>query len=154
MPRYAFLLWLQTLGALGALALLGGWALRPFRRPDRPYLWLAAPLAGLNVLAGCLFLLFHGAGLGFPAALAASALLALPTLYLAARRPRLPGGRGHALAAVAAVAAVGLWCTHACNRTSARHREPTIALAEGSDAWGYCAAAAWHLDRPHQRPAF
>src|SRR5262245_47024127 len=46
MVAYGVGLWAQTLLALVLLAFAGGWALWPFRRADRPYLWLAAPLAG------------------------------------------------------------------------------------------------------------
>ena len=43
MVLYGLGLWGQTLLAVAALGLVGGWALWPFRRDDRPFLWLAAP---------------------------------------------------------------------------------------------------------------
>ena len=65
MNGYGFYLFTQTLLALIALGLAGNWVIRPFRREDRPYLWLASPLAGLFTLGGALVVLYYGAGLSF-----------------------------------------------------------------------------------------
>src|SRR5262249_20699083 len=51
MIGYALLLLGQTALALLYLGLCGGWLLWLFRRHERPYWWLAAPLAGLASLA-------------------------------------------------------------------------------------------------------
>jgi hypothetical protein len=154
MNSYGWSLCGQTILALGVLGLLGGWVLWPFRRADRPFLWLAAPLAGMNVLTVSLFLLFHWCRLTIPASLTLSVLLGLPVLYFLGRWARHGGKLPHSTLALLVVAALALWCTRACNHLSIRHREPTLAGVEGSDQWGYCAAAAWHLDHPHEQPAF
>src|SRR5262245_39385395 len=49
----------STLAALLVLGAVGGWFLWPFRSKDRPYIWLAAPLAGIGALSLSLTTLFH-----------------------------------------------------------------------------------------------
>src|SRR5437016_4303332 len=79
--------WGQTVAALLVLALAGGWALWPFRRDDRPFFYLAAPLAGLILLGFALSVLYCVAKLSVQAALpVAMGVLAVPTIYLLWRR--------------------------------------------------------------------
>ncbi|HZY84023.1 MAG TPA: hypothetical protein VFE78_04285 [Gemmataceae bacterium] len=148
-------LWGQSLLALAALGLAGGWALWPFRRPDRPYLWLAAPLAGVPVVGVGLTLAYHACGLPVPLALlltlALSAAATLVGLVRWARRSaNAPGWK----AAAVALAAASAWATFACNRTALGAGEPTVALCEGSDQWGYSTTANWMLRHPNQLPAY
>src|SRR5262249_35580120 len=121
---HGFLLWLQTLLALVALGLAGGWALWPFRRDDRPYLWLAAPLAGVAVLSVTLSIFHFLLRLTIPAALALAApVLAGPTVFLFVRwrlSAPLPAEcsiRGCWRWAVAALAGITAWATLASNWT-------------------------------------
>jgi hypothetical protein len=155
MVLYGLGLWGQTLLALAALGLTGGWALWPFRRADRPYLWLAAPLAGLAVLSLALCLLHFGCRLPLPRCLAvAGPLLAAPTLALLARRARA-GGRveGWRWAVAAALAASALF-TLGSNSTAIRLREPTVCMRDGTDAVGYSLFADWFLRHPGEKPDY
>ncbi len=154
MATYAVLLWGQTLLALAALGLAGGWALWPFRRSDRPFLWLAAPLAGLAALAFGLTFAHDLCRLTVPAAFAVSfGVCAVLTAACLMRLPRpIPPLRWKA--ALLAAAAVSAWAAFATNRTSVLHGEPTLTLAEGSDAFGYAMTADWLLRHPHERAAF
>jgi hypothetical protein len=152
---YAMKLWLQTLAALLALGVCGGWVLQPFRRPDRPYLWLAAPLAGVPILALALTLLFHVFRLSVPLALSLALLLtATPSgIYFVRwlrRSPGLPGWK----AAVLTLGAASVWATFACNRTALIAGEPTISLCEGSDQWGYSSTANWMLRHQGELPVY
>ena len=149
MVEYGLLLWLQTLLAMAALGLAGGWVLWSFRGPQRPYLWLAAPLAGIAALAGALVALYFGCRLPFGPALAVSWLgLAGATvgclLRSGWRRPALK----EALFPLAAVACASAWGTYACNWTAIREGEPTLAMMHGSDIFGYAMAADWLRAHP------
>src|SRR4051812_24087099 len=109
MVGYALLLWLQTLAALAVLGLCGGWALAPFRRPRRPYLWLAAPLAGVPVLALALTFLNYLCGLPVPvcvvACVPAFTLATLAWLYRRGRSCLPAAGWQTAALALAGVSA-------------------------------------------------
>lgn len=155
MVLYGLGLWGQTLLALGALGLAGGWALWPLRRGDRPYLWLAAPLAGVAVLALALCLLHFGCRLALPWCLAvAGPLLAAPTLALLVRAGRAGCRvRGWPWAA-AAVLGVSALFTLASNVTAIRRCEATVCLRDGTDAVGYALFADWFLRHPGERPAY
>jgi hypothetical protein len=153
MVLYGLGLWGQTLLAVAALGLLGGWALWPFRRDDRPFLWLAAPLAGVATLAAALWLLYFVGRLTLPWSLAVSALLALPTLVLLARRVRAGLAAGWPWA-VGALLAVSAAATLGSNATAIRRGEPTACLREGTDAVGYSLFADWFLRHPGEKPAY
>jgi hypothetical protein len=155
MNGYGGLLVGQMLGALAVLALAGGWALWPFRRADRPYLWLAAPLAGLLILACGLVLGYVACRLTVSVSLAlALGLLCPPTVWRLLRRERplaLPPGLGTALLVLAAVA---VWATAICNHTAIRQRGPTICQRYGTDAIGYSQVGDWILRHPHSKPLY
>ncbi|HZY91047.1 MAG TPA: hypothetical protein VFE78_39860, partial [Gemmataceae bacterium] len=147
------LIWGQTLLALAALGLAGGWALWPFRGPDRPYLWLAAPLAGLAALGGALLALYYGLRLPFAAALPLGWLgLSGVTLTCLLRGglPR-PGVR-QGLVALAALGLGSAWGAYVCNRTAIEAGEPTLAVADGSDMFGYAMCADWLRAHPAAQP--
>jgi hypothetical protein len=148
---YGLLLWVQTLSALSGLGLAGGWVLLPFRDAHRPYLWLAAPLAGIPALGGALYVLYYGCGLPLGPALAlgwlALAGVTLVCLFRGGVSPLRPGG----LAALAVVAA-SVWGTYYTNYTAIRAGAPTMAEAEGSDQFGYSMGADWLAAHPASRP--
>ncbi len=154
MLLYGLGLWGQALLALAALGLVGGWALWPFRRDDRPYLWLAAPLAGLAVLALALCLLHFGCRLPLTLCFAlAGPLLAAPTVALLLRSWRA-GARVKAWPwAVCAVLSASALFTLASNSTAIRLREPTVCLRDGTDAVGYSLFADWFLHHTCEKPA-
>jgi hypothetical protein len=155
MMGYALVLWLQTLAALAVLGLCGGWALMPFRHPRRPYLWVAAPLAGVAVLAVGLTLLNYVCGLPVPGSVAACVLaFGIPTLILLARGALLrhPPVRW-GLAALVLVGA-SAWATFANNHTAIAAGQPTITVTDGSDEFGYGMAADWLLNRHGERPVY
>jgi hypothetical protein len=138
------LLWGQTLLALAALGLAGGWTLWPFRGPQRPYLWLAAPLAGLPALGGALLALYYGLRLPFAAALPVGWLgLSAATLACLLRGGAWWPGARHGLVGLAALAAGSAWGTYACNWTAMQAGEPTLAITDGSDMFGYAICADW-----------
>ncbi|MBM3983467.1 MAG: hypothetical protein FJ304_25000 [Planctomycetes bacterium] len=144
MNTYGWQLLGQTLLALLALGLAGGWALWPFRRADRPYLWAAAPLAGLLTLGGTLAVLYFFALLPFRWCLwLGLGLNALATVAVLARgRPGLPPVCARALGVTVALGAA-YWGTVACNRTAIDARQPTVAALDGSDMFGYAITADW-----------
>jgi hypothetical protein len=144
MNTYGWLLLGQTLLALLALGAAGGWALWPFRRADRPFLWLAAPLAGLLVLGGTVTALYFLVGLPFGSCLwLGLALNALATVAVLVRgRPALPSLGTRTIAVVVAIAAA-YWGTVSCNKTAIDAREPTLAAMDGSDMFGYAITADW-----------
>ncbi len=155
MVLYGLGLWGQALLALVVLGLIGGWALWPFRRGDRPYLWLAAPLAGLAVLALALCLLHFGCRLPLTWCLAAvGPPLAAPTAVLLIRSWRAGGRvRGWPWAVCAALSAGALF-TLGSNSTAIRLREPTVCLRDGTDAVGYSLFADWFLHHTCEKPAY
>jgi hypothetical protein len=150
MIGYGLLLGGETLLALVALGLAGGWALVPFRREDRPYLWLAAPLAGVSTLSVSLTFLFFGCGLSLPTCVeVAWPLLAAATFLSCLRRMALS-------LSMLPVALLGLvvvgWCVLASNWTAIRQREPTVCMQYGSDMIGYSQYASWLLQHPDEMP--
>ncbi len=153
MNTYGWLLLGQTVLALAALALAGGWALVPFRRDERPHLWLAAPLAGLFTLGGSVAVLYFFARLPFDWCLwLALALNAAGTVACLIRvRPSLPTPQHRAVAAVVALAGA-YWGTVSCNKSSIDAREPTLASMDGSDMFGYAITADWLRSHPAARP--
>jgi hypothetical protein len=153
MNTYGWLLLGQTLLAVLVLGLAGGWALWPFRRADRPFLWLAAPLAGVLALGGTLAVLYFVVGLPFGWCLwSGLALNALATLVVLGRgRAALPAPGNRAVAVVVAVAAA-YWGTVSCNKTAIDAREPTLAATDGSDMFGYAITANWLRTHPAACP--
>lgn len=149
MNTYGWLLLGEALLALFALGLCGGWVLVPFRRAERPYLWLAAPLTGLFTFGGALALWYCGAHFPFRGALwAALVPNAAGTVWALARhRPGRPP-RGAAIAGCVAVLAAAYWGTFSCNRASIDAREPAVAAIDGSDMFGYALVADWMRAHP------
>ncbi len=147
------LLWGQSLLALAALGLAGGCVLWPFRGPDRPYLWLTAPLAGVPALGGALLALYYGLRLPFDAALAVGWLgLSAATLACLLRGGARPPAARHGLAGLAALALASAGATYACNWTAIEAGEPTLAITAGSDMFGYAMCADWLRDHPASQP--
>jgi hypothetical protein len=155
MVLYGLSLWGQTLLAVAALGLMGGWVLWPLRRDDRPYLWLAAPLAGVAMLAGALCLLHFACRLTLPVCLAvAGPLLAAPTLLLLAHQAWAGARVKHWPLIGAVLLAVSAYFTLGSNSTAIRRGEPTVCMREGTDAVGYSLFADWFLRHPGERPAY
>lgn len=149
MNTYGWLLLGQTVLALLALGLCGGWALWPFRRADRPYLWLAAPLAGVLALGGALALLYFFVGLPFRGCLWLGLALniAATVLVLVRGRPEFPRLWPRSVGLAVALGAA-YWGTVSCNKTAIDAREPTIAAMDGSDMFGYAITADWVRAHP------
>jgi hypothetical protein len=143
----------QTVLALLALGLVGGWVLCVFRRPDRPYLWLAAPLAGIATLGGTMMGLYFGCGMRLaPALLLGSALWSAATLFCLRRAQiALPDPRSLRIGLVGAVLLCA-WGTISSNIHSIRAGEPNIAVIRGSDMFGYSMCAHWLTDHPASEP--
>ncbi len=153
MVASALLLWVQTLLALAGLGLAGGWALWPLRGPGRPYLWLAAPLAGLPALGGALLALYYGLRLPFAAALPLAwlGLSAATAACLLRGRAQFPAVR-NGLVGLAALAIASAAATYVCNWTAVEAGEPTLAVTDGSDMFGYAMCGDWLRDHPAARP--
>src|SRR5712692_4907814 len=119
----------STLAALLVLAVAGAWALVAFRSRERPYLWLAAPLAGIGTLSLSLTLLFDVCRLQLPAAFAVAMLPTGTATAVALCRGRpWPFQRREwalGLAALLGVTAAGV---KVVQRTAIRQEEPTILL--------------------------
>ncbi|MDY3551789.1 hypothetical protein R5W24_000868 [Gemmata sp. JC717] len=153
MNTYGWLLLGQTLLALAALGAAGGWALWPFRHAGRPYLWLAAPLAGAFTLGVALEALYFGAGLPFVWCLVLgfggnAAGTAVCLLRGAPARPPL-GRTGLALAVALGAA---YWGTVSCNKSSIDAREPTVTSMDGGDTFGYAIIGDWVRSHPASQP--
>jgi hypothetical protein len=153
MAAYGLLVWGQTLLALAGLASAGGWVVWFFRGSDRPYVGLAAPLAGIAALAGALLALYFGCGLP----LATSLLLGWLGLSGATAACLTRGGlrrptRRGAAAGLAAVALASGWGAYAGNWSAVRAGEPTLAVAVGGDEFGYAMAADWLRAHPASEP--
>ena len=143
-----FLEWIQLLACLLGLSLAGGFILAPFR--DRPpYLWLAAPLAGIAILS-------LGLTLGYTIDLPLVWSLPLNFLILSGltlwslfRRPKpadilLPG--------FLLLLVSGL-CTATLQETTLRSKSPGVLLMDGSDALGYAHVSDWlRTHKSSQRP--
>src|SRR5215813_1434181 len=83
----------STLAALLVLAAVGGWSLWLFRSKDRPYLFLATPLAGLGILALSLIALYHGCRLTLPWAFGVALAVHVPATLVLVWRGGLPRRR-------------------------------------------------------------
>ncbi|QJW95074.1 hypothetical protein [Frigoriglobus tundricola] len=153
MNTYGWLLLGQTLLALLALGLCGGWALRAFRRDDRPFLWLAAPLAGVFTLGGALAVLYFFGGLPLRWCLWSGLALnaGATVIALVYGRAALPTLGDRTAATVVALAAA-YWGTVSCNKTAIDAREPTLAVMDGSDMFGYAIASDWLRTRAAATP--
>jgi hypothetical protein len=153
MNGYFLLQCASTLAALLLLAAVGGWSLWVFRSKERPYLWLATPLAGLGVLALSLTVLFRGCRLNLPWAFALSLAVNVPITLMAVWRGGLPRRRPRdwALAVVVlfGVLAVGV---RLVQDASIRQYEPTVVVVGGSDQFGYSHVGDWIVHHPHQVP--
>jgi hypothetical protein len=142
----SFLLeWFFVLGALCALGLAGGFALVPFRTAS-PFLYLAAPLAGLLLLALGISGGHSILGLGVPiAGLAVLACGAAATLTsLAVLRPRLHPDT----VALAAALVVSAMLTATTTAATIRAGSPSLGFVDGSDQFGYATLADWLFNQP------
>jgi hypothetical protein len=155
MLAYFLVLWGSTLAALLLLAASGAWTLWAFRDRDRPYLWLASPLAGIATLSLSLSLLYAVCRLTVPVSFLIALLLNGAVTLAVCRRgageplPRRRRDGILGLAALLAVAAGSVWVVQG---TALRQGEPTILLAAGSDMYGYSHMADWMLRHPHEMP--
>lgn len=144
MSNYGWLLLGQTLLVLLALALCGGWALLPFRRHDRPYLWLAAPLTGLLTFGGSVAALYLVLVWPFSRCLwLGLALNACATVACLLRvKPSLPERRHFAIGIGIALAAT-LWTHFVCNRSAIECGEPTLTYVHNNDMFNYALTSEW-----------
>jgi hypothetical protein len=155
MIGYACLLLAETLTALALLGLVGGWVLWPFRTAARPYLWLAAPMAGLALLSLFLTICYHSCGLSIPLCLAAALPLNMaPTLVFLVRRWRQGGTLPGWKLALAVLLGVSAFCTYYANRTAIRWAEPTVCMRDGSDTFGYAQVGSWFLQHPQEQASW
>ncbi len=153
--RYAGELWLQTLAGLGLLGLIGGWTLIPFRRDDRPWLWLCAPVAGIAVFSLLMTGLCRMGGASVAAGLAVVAAVNLPlTLVVLLRWLRGNRSIRSWLDPLTVVLVATVWATFACNRASLDVGEPALFTRDGSDMVGYAQMADWFLNHPGVSPTW
>jgi hypothetical protein len=154
-PAYFVTLLGSTLAALFLLALAGAWSLWAFRDRNRPYLLLAAPLAGIATLSLSLSVLYVVCRLSVPISFLVALLVNGAATLAVCRRGAgdlLPRRRRDAflsLAALLGVAAGSVWVVQG---TALGQREPTILLAAGSDMFGYSHMGDWMLRHPHEMP--
>jgi hypothetical protein len=159
MISYGLNLWVQTLLALVALGLAGGWLLWLFRSADRPFLWLAAPLAGLPTLGLALIILYYGVGLHLVpslvlgwSGLAGATLMCLRRAISAPGTPRFAAVE-HPRTALLVLLLGSLWGAYVCNHESMRAEQPTLSIYNGSDHFGYSMGADWMRDHSgRERP--
>lgn len=154
MLALAAVYWLETIAAVALAGLAGGWILWPFRGPHRPYLYLAAPTAGIALLSLTLTILHRSFGLSVQVALAvALPLLCAPTLFCLGRW-YVGGSKPHRwtmpLVVAVGVMAWAVWC---CNRSTILAGGPTVCTQDGSDAFGYAQVADWWLAHPSEQPS-
>lgn len=144
MNTYGLMLLGQMLLALLALGVCGGWVLWPFRRDERPYLWLAAPLAGLLSLGGVLAALYVVAGWPFGRCLwVGFAVNALATTLCVCRgKLTLPPRRQLAAGILVALVAI-TWADIVCNRSAIKRKEPTLAHVHNNDMFNYAIIGDW-----------
>jgi len=144
MNTYGWMLLGQTLLALIALGVCGGWVLWPFRRDERPYLWLAAPLAGLLSLGGVLAALYMVAGWPFARCLwVGFALNALATTVCVCRGKLTLPSRGQITTGIVVALAAITWADIVCNRSAIKRREPTLAHVHNNDMFNYAIIGNW-----------
>jgi hypothetical protein len=147
--------WLETVVGLGVLALAGGWVLWPFRNTERRYLYLAAPSAGIAVVALTLTILCITFHLSVPVAVMVSLpLLCAPTLVCLLRWRRQGGKLERWLLPLVLVVGISGWGTYCCNRTAILAGEPTISMMNGTDAFGYAQIADHYLCHPGILPVW
>jgi hypothetical protein len=143
----------STLLGLVVLAAVGAWALWPFRGWQRPYLWVAAPLAGIGTLALSLTVLYEVCRLTLPAAFGVALLVNGAATVVACLRGGLPRGRRRdLLIGLAALLAVAGLCVGVLEGTAVRQGEPTLLVVSGSDHFGYAQVGDWIVRHPHQEP--
>jgi hypothetical protein len=155
MLTYFLVQWGSTLGALLLLAMSGAWTLWAFRERERPFLWLATPLAGIATLSLSLSFLYVLCRLTVPVAFVVSLLVnGSASLAIVWRRGReiLPRRRRDLVFGLAALFVVTAGAVRVVQGTALRQREPTILLAAGSDMYGYSHMGDWMLRHPHETP--
>jgi hypothetical protein len=141
-------LWLQTIGALLALGVAGWSVIWVFRNPQRPFLWLAAPLVGLPLLGGVVQILYYALSTRLSTAVWAGwvSLAALSIVCVVrAWRPQI--SRKHLIAAAVTVLIASVWAVYVCNHSAIRAGEPTIMVTDGSDMFGYAMVGDWLATR-------
>lgn len=155
MLAYFLVLLGSTLAALLLLAVAGAWSLWAFRDRDRPYLVLAAPLAGVATLSLSLSLLYEVCRLSVPVSFLIALLVnGAATLAVCGRgaREMLPRRWRDAFVGLAALLGIAGGSVWVVEGTALRQREPTILLAAGSDMFGYSHMGDWMLRHPHEMP--
>ena len=155
MLTYLLVQWASTLAALLLLAASGVWALWAFHERERPFLWLATPLAGIATLSLSLSFLYVLCRLTVPVGFVVAVLLN-GTLSLAIvwcrRKEALSRRRRDVVVGLAALLGVSAGAVWVVQGTALRQGEPTILLAAGSDMFGYSHMGDWMLRHPHQMP--
>ncbi len=130
--------WVQLLGCLVALGLAGGFVLAPFAG-RLPYLWLAAPLAGIGMLSLGLTLAYSlDLPLVWDLALTFVGCSSL-TLFRLRRQLKL----SNLLLPAIVVLVVSALCTATMQETTLRAQGPGVLLFDGSDAMGYAHVSDW-----------
>lgn len=146
--HFLFLL-VQTIAALVVLGFAGGWALFPFRDPSRPYLWLAAPLAGISALSAGMLTLYFGCGLSLIASFLMSMLVfGTSTIAFLVREKNSRRILTGSILALPVALISSVWATLACNATAIEFQQPTLSVTEGSDMFGYAMTADWIMANP------
>jgi hypothetical protein len=152
---YFLILWSSTLVALLLLAVAGAWTLWPFRARERPFLGLAAPLAGIATLSLSLSVLYVLCRLSVPVSFFIALLLNGAGTLIACRRglgdlsPQRRRDLVVGLAALMGVTAAGVWVVLG---TAVRQGEPTILICAGTDQFGYSHMGDWMLHHSHETP--
>lgn len=153
---YMVKVWLQTAAMLLASGAAGGSIIWVFRNPQRPFLWLAAPLAGLSFLGGTVQILYYAFSTRLSTAVMVSwsGLVALTAVCLVRSGLKWSIGRKHLVAVFLVMIICSVWGVYVCNRTSIHAGEPTITVVEGSDMFGYAMVGDWlahHTGAQHPR---
>src|SRR5262245_2241830 len=153
MNGYFLALCASTLAALLVLAAVGGWSLWVFRSKERPYLWLATPLAGLGVLSLSLVVLYYVCHFTLPWAFAVALAVHVPATVVVLWRGGVPrrGPRDWVLGTVVLFAVLG-GVVRFVEEASIRAHEPTLVVVSGSDQFGYAHVGDWIVHHPHQVP--
>jgi hypothetical protein len=127
-------------------ALAGGWLLVPFKK-NRPYIFLATPMAGWIALSA-LTILIYCACVPFQIA-AVLAWIALSLLTLASVIPLLkkswPKQLSFCLPFLFALSLGGFYIE---NYASLKNSSPSILLMDGSDQLGYTYPSTWLIHHP------
>ena len=146
--------WAYVLFCLGALSLAGRFILRPFYSPERTFLWLACPLAGIGALSLALTLGYF-ANLPFnvnlPLSFAICAALSGWSLF-----KDLRGNRSAPWRSLVVPALLILFCSALSvimlEETTLLKGSPGLLYMLGTDAAGYAHVADWLKTHTHSHP--